>query len=138
MRSAYRSFGESLGIAFQMADDIVDATGDRDVAGKPVRKDARNGVVTLPMIHACRLAGDHPAIAKLAAGESLARADEDAIYELVADEAVLRASLVTLEHHVAAARVQLRLLAPNRYRLGLEDVLVGICRSARGAQPRPA
>ena len=138
LRSAYRSFGEGLGIAFQMADDIVDATGDRDVAGKPVRKDARNGVVTLPMIHAHRLAGDHPAIAKLAAGESLARADEDAIYELVADEAVLRASLVTLEHHVAAARVQLRLLAPNRYRLGLEDVLVGICRSARGAQPRPA
>ena len=68
----------------------------------------------------------------------LARADEDAIYELVADEAVLRASLVTLEHHVPAARVQLSLLAPNRYRLGLEDVLVGICRSARGAQPRPA
>ena len=100
LRSAYRSFGESLGIAFQMADDIVDATGDRDVAGKPVRKDARNGVVTLPMIHACRLAGDHPAIAKLAAGESLARADEDAIYELLADEAVRRASLVTLEHHV--------------------------------------
>jgi geranylgeranyl pyrophosphate synthase len=138
LRSVYRRFGNSLGIAFQMADDIVDATGDCNVAGKPVRHDARNGVVTLPMIHAHRLAGDHPAIAKLAASESLARADEDAIYELLADEAVRRASLVTLEHHVAAARAQLSLLAPNRYRLGLEDLLVGICRSVRGAQPQPA
>ena len=138
LRSVYRSFGESLGIAFQMADDIVDATGDRDIAGKPVRHDARNGVVTLPMVHAHRLAGDHPAIAKLATGESLARADEDAVYETLGDEAVRRASLVTLEHHVTATRAQLSRLAPSAYRRGLEDVLVGISHNARAAQPRVA
>jgi hypothetical protein len=34
-----------------------------------VRHDAGAGAVSLPMIHAHRLAGEHPAIAKLAAGE---------------------------------------------------------------------
>ena len=36
----WRAVGMQIGEAFQVADDILDATGDADVLGKPVRQDA--------------------------------------------------------------------------------------------------
>ena len=44
-------FGRSLGIAFQIADDILDFTGDSGDLGKPVCSDLRQGIVTLPAIY---------------------------------------------------------------------------------------
>ena len=45
-------FGERLGIAFQIADDVLDVTGDPDKAGKPTGQDLREGTITLPLIRA--------------------------------------------------------------------------------------
>jgi geranylgeranyl pyrophosphate synthase len=36
-------FGEQLGMAYQICDDLLDATGDSAQTGKPTRQDARNG-----------------------------------------------------------------------------------------------
>lgn len=38
--AAWASFGHALGAAYQVIDDIVDATGDEGAAGKPVGRDA--------------------------------------------------------------------------------------------------
>lgn len=45
-------FGWSLGMAFQMVDDILDFTSRESVLGKPVGNDLREGKVTLPLIYA--------------------------------------------------------------------------------------
>lgn len=45
-------FGWSLGIAFQMVDDILDFTSRESILGKPVGNDLREGKVTLPLIYA--------------------------------------------------------------------------------------
>lgn len=47
-------YGLNLGMAFQIADDILDFCGDSDSLGKPVVSDLRNGVITLPLIHALK------------------------------------------------------------------------------------
>src|SRR5690606_37050570 len=39
-RRALRAYGEALGAAFQIADDLLDAEGDVDATGKAVGKDA--------------------------------------------------------------------------------------------------
>ncbi len=39
-------YGEALGLAFQIADDVLDVTGDASVVGKAVRKDAVAGKAT--------------------------------------------------------------------------------------------
>ena len=52
--SRYGAFGEKLGMAFQITDDILNFTGDEDVIGKPRGNDFREGTVTLPLIHALR------------------------------------------------------------------------------------
>jgi geranylgeranyl pyrophosphate synthase len=44
-------YGRSLGLAFQIVDDILDLVGDEAVMGKPAGSDLRHGVVTLPVIY---------------------------------------------------------------------------------------
>jgi len=48
---ALREYGFSLGIAFQLVDDLLDVTGDAAALGKPVGGDLREGKMTLPLIH---------------------------------------------------------------------------------------
>lgn len=47
-------FGHSLGMAFQIADDLLDYTGTEDVTGKPTGLDLRERKVTLPLVGALR------------------------------------------------------------------------------------
>ncbi|NLB18163.1 MAG: hypothetical protein GX825_05400, partial [Syntrophomonadaceae bacterium] len=46
------SFGEYLGYAYQIRDDIIDFVGQEEVMGKPVGSDLRNGLITLPITRA--------------------------------------------------------------------------------------
>lgn len=68
-----RDFGDRLGIAFQITDDLLDITGDEGEAGKSLGRDVHKGKLTLPLIHYLRsaprdraaavidlLRGDHP------------------------------------------------------------------------------
>ena len=51
-RAALRRFGEALGMAFQIVDDLLDYIGDPTVTGKPTGSDLREHKVTLPLIAA--------------------------------------------------------------------------------------
>jgi len=46
-----RQIGYSIGMAFQIVDDILDFTGDQSTVGKPVASDLRQGLITLPTIN---------------------------------------------------------------------------------------
>ncbi|MCL1906159.1 MAG: polyprenyl synthetase family protein, partial [Clostridiales bacterium] len=43
---ALRAYSDHLGLSFQIADDILDAEGDRDKLGKPIGSDAKNSKST--------------------------------------------------------------------------------------------
>jgi heptaprenyl diphosphate synthase len=45
-------FGGALGVAFQLSDDIMDLTSSQETLGKEPGQDLREGVFTLPVIHA--------------------------------------------------------------------------------------
>nr|MBN2278384.1 polyprenyl synthetase family protein [candidate division Zixibacteria bacterium] len=53
-RNQYAAFGEKVGLAFQIADDLLDYVGDADVTGKEPGNDVVNGKVTLPLIYTLR------------------------------------------------------------------------------------
>lgn len=52
--SAMRDFGENLGIAFQIRDDILDFVGKEKLFGKQVGADIKEKKITLPLIYALK------------------------------------------------------------------------------------
>jgi len=50
MEVALESYGRNLGIAFQLADDVIDYASDAETMGKGVGDDFRDGKMTLPLI----------------------------------------------------------------------------------------
>lgn len=52
VESALAEYGMNIGMAFQVADDLLDFTSDEKTLGKPVLSDLKEGHVTLPIIFA--------------------------------------------------------------------------------------
>jgi len=50
VRAAYRAYGEDVGLAFQIADDVLDLTATSSELGKTPGKDAKLGKPTFPML----------------------------------------------------------------------------------------
>jgi geranylgeranyl pyrophosphate synthase len=51
-QEALADYGESVGIAYQIIDDILDLVGSEERTGKPHGNDLKNGNYTLPVIYA--------------------------------------------------------------------------------------
>lgn len=98
-------FGLALGIAFQIADDILDCSGEFDTTGKASGVDLRDGTPTLPLILASRT---DQAVGRALAGEQI----DDAL-ERVAASGALEESREVARSYAAKARSRLE---------GLQDV----------------
>ena len=96
-----RDYGEKVGVAFQLADDIIDLTSDAETSGKTPGTDLREGVPTLPVLYARRAAAGGDA----SAAEVVALLDAD----LTSDEALEAARSALAAHPVTAqARAEAR------------------------------
>jgi octaprenyl-diphosphate synthase len=49
-----RDYGENVGLAFQIRDDVLDYVGRKQITGKPAGGDLNEKKLTLPLIHALR------------------------------------------------------------------------------------
>jgi octaprenyl-diphosphate synthase len=58
---ALKEFGEAIGIAFQIRDDILDYEGSSIITGKPVGGDIKEKKITLPLIYSLNKAGNQEA-----------------------------------------------------------------------------
>lgn len=76
-----RRFGEKIGIAFQLVDDVIDLSERGSGTGKPPGTDVRRGVTTLPMLLLQQQAATDPEavelLAKLARGTSGEATEEE-------------------------------------------------------------
>lgn len=55
----FKSYGENLGMSFQIKDDILDYEGSAKLFGKPIGGDIKEKKITLPLIHALnKVSGD--------------------------------------------------------------------------------
>lgn len=52
--AALRTYGDALGLSFQIIDDLLDYQGNPEITGKSQGGDFREGKITLPLIHALR------------------------------------------------------------------------------------
>lgn len=91
------AFGEKIGVAFQLIDDVIDLAEPETDTGKPQGTDLRSGVATLPLLFLRRAAlSDVDAAALLARIELHVEVDGDEA-QLAAAIAELRAHDVTTE-----------------------------------------
>jgi octaprenyl-diphosphate synthase len=56
-RQRFAAFGEKVGTAFQIADDLLDFVGEAEETGKEPGNDVLTGKVTLPLIYSLKRAG---------------------------------------------------------------------------------
>lgn len=84
---ALRAYGDALGMAFQIADDLIDFTEVAETTGKPAGLDVREKKVTLPLIAALRAAGPaaRARVAEVFAAPDPSPADVAAVVEIVQD-----------------------------------------------------
>jgi geranylgeranyl diphosphate synthase type I len=81
----YYRFGENLGMAFQIQDDVIGAWGDEEVSGKSAATDIRDRKKTLPVLYVLGRAAESEAARQLA--DLYARTtplDKDAVHEALA------------------------------------------------------
>lgn len=117
-----RDYGRSLGIAFQIADDLLDVMGDEDQTGKSLGSDLVKQKLTLPLIRLLDAASPEKKeqlTAWLDQGDSAARQKLKA--ELHAGNAIEEAHQRALEF-AQQARVSLSCLADSPARRLLEDL----------------
>ena len=72
-QAALERYGEELGVAFQIVDDVLDFEGDPRATGKSLLADAREGKLTLPLLLAVELRPELEAeLARARAGDEAA------------------------------------------------------------------
>jgi secondary thiamine-phosphate synthase enzyme len=119
---ALRRYGDLLGTAFQMADDVIDFSPS---SGKPVGLDVRQRVLSLPLIYAAEDRVVGPEVRRLLAG-SLGDAEVGRVTELVTSTDALPRVRREAEAMVDAAVRELESVELD----GLRPVLAGVARSA--------
>lgn len=122
LEQACAKYGQALGTAFQVIDDLLDYGGDAELMGKNLGDDLREGKATLPLIIAMQRA--NPADQAVIAGaiQTGSTADMPQIMSIVKATGALGAT-----HQAAAAEAQraldaLKNLPPSKYREALEQL----------------
>jgi heptaprenyl diphosphate synthase len=97
-----RRTGYNIGMAFQIIDDILDYAGDRAEVRKPLGRDIKAGIVTLPLI--CALPLDTSGtLQKLFAGKRFSGADSETIIAIVRKSGGIEAARTYAETYTLRA-----------------------------------
>ena len=117
--TALSNYGFSMGIAFQIVDDLLDFQGDPVEMGKPVGSDLMNGILTLPTIMLLeRYPTDNPVAAYLK-DRTNARHLEQAL-EMVHNSGVVADCYAEVREYCARGLGELESLPPCEARDSLQ------------------
>jgi octaprenyl-diphosphate synthase len=114
------SFGRALGVAFQIADDVLDLMGDEQTTGKSLGRDLEQQKLTLPIIHYLQEASAEAAGRVrwiLASPENHKR---EALRPYLDESGALAYAGRRAEEFACRARAQLACLAPSECKSILE------------------
>jgi heptaprenyl diphosphate synthase len=123
---ALARYGETIGIAFQLSDDLLDIASESVQSGKTPGTDLREGVPTLPMLYA--LAGDHTDASAVRLREILATGPitDDAMHAeglgLLRESVAMKRARETVRTYAEEARAELAPLPDGSPRRAMETL----------------
>jgi len=118
------AYGQDLGIAFQIVDDILDFTGDEKKTGKMVGNDLKEGNLTLPSLLAIKNSEDaRKAILDVIACEDPSADDVRKCAQLVIKSGAIQKAKGMGEFYGIEALGHLGCLSNTRYSQGLPDLV---------------
>ena len=122
--AALRQFGQSLGLAFQLADDALDYVGVAETMGKNAGDDFREGKATLPLLLAIARSGPREAeFWERAIGrKEQTDADFRRARELVVGTGALDATLDLAADHADAGKQALAIFPRGEWREAMESL----------------
>jgi octaprenyl-diphosphate synthase len=121
---ALRQYGMSLGLAFQLIDDVLDYGGSTSVLGKNAGDDFREGKATLPLILAVARSGPQEAgFWERAVGRrEQTEADFKRARELIVGTGALQATIDLAYDYADAAKAALVGFPDGKWRTALEEL----------------
>ncbi len=114
-------YGHSLGLAFQIVDDVLDLTAAEDVLGKPVGSDLREGKATLAVIHALAHGSlsERKAIVTVLGEQSFHNVSYEAILATLRRHGSLEYAMRAAARHAEAAKASLDAIPDSEYKRAL-------------------
>ncbi len=106
-------FGRYLGMAFQLTDDVLDFSEDKNQLGKLVTNDFTQGIYTLPILYVLRETNRGSQLEELLA---FPQANQAEIKEMIAEQGGVDYALQVAEKYVRKAQTELKRLPANQYR----------------------
>ena len=117
------NFATSLGLAFQIQDDILDYFGQENLTGKKVGKDYEEGKFTLPIILSLKTMNQTNKTKLLSLFETRKIKDFAEILALMESEKILEQLQTTFTHYSNECMNELEKLPHNQYRDALENIV---------------
>ena len=104
--TGFSKYGESLGMCFQLVDDMLDYTAREEALGKPVLKDLEEGNITLPIIYLLEEADENERsfIQEVIMGKAPGQEAKNRILELIGGYGCLERAAEKAETYAAQAR----------------------------------
>jgi len=123
-RAAMRDYGLDLGVAFQIADDILDVTSESDALGKAAGTDLLEGKLTLPLIALlAREPAMRPALEQVMLDGTYSELSRDDIKAKLEVHGVIDDIRERADGYISRARKSIDVLPQTRYRSCLEGIL---------------
>jgi octaprenyl-diphosphate synthase len=120
---ALRDYGMNLGIAFQLADDVLDFVADEDVLGKAAGADLLEGKLTLPLILFVKKDESvRKDLEKIMQDGDYSNVSRAGLLEKLENANTIEETRRRAYSYAEKARKNLDVLAKTEYRLALEDI----------------
>ncbi|WP_430781215.1 polyprenyl synthetase family protein [Actinoplanes sp. G11-F43] len=121
---ALAAYGETIGIAFQLSDDLLDIASESGQSGKTPGTDLREGIPTLPVFYALADDDTEPSAVRLRELLSAGPLTDDALHAealtLLRGSAAMKRARETVRTYAEAARSSLAPLPTGEPRRALE------------------
>lgn len=117
-------YGEAVGAAFQIRDDVLDIRGDTEKLGKPIQNSLEQSRLLLPLVYLAKFGSDPARLSLqryIETGKGWSRVCEFLIYENIWD-------IVTKieQQYISMACKNLEKFPQDNWRLALESIAIGV------------